>query len=267
MWELLNSMPSLLPPDWPWRGLKPFVAIYSTFIQRAYDQVLQDVCLQNVPVIFALDRAGIVGEDGPTHQGLFDLSFLRPLPNLVIMVPKDERELRDMLYSALTYNQPVAIRYPRGAGIGVSLNGDGQTIPLGKWEVLKEGEDLVVLAIGNTVYPAMEAARRLTSEGKSAAVINARFLKPLDERLLAEAAGKYSIMITVEENMIQGGFGSAVMEKLHQLQYPGIRVRSLGIPDCFVEQGPSKKIRNFYGLDAEGIFKTMMEELHGAPNS
>jgi 1-deoxy-D-xylulose-5-phosphate synthase len=249
-------------------GLKPVVAIYSTFIQRAYDQVLQDVCLQNVPVIFALDRAGIVGEDGPTHQGLFDLSFLRPLPNLVIMVPKDERELRDMLYSALAYNRPVAIRYPRGVGIGVSLKGEAQkTIPLGEWEVLKEGEDLVVLAIGNTVYPAMEAAQRLTFEGKSASVINARFLKPLDEKLLAGIAGKYSQILTVEENMIQGGFGSAVMEKLHQLRCQGVRVRSLGIPDCFVEQGPSKIIRNFYGLDAEGIFKAMMEELHGASKS
>jgi 1-deoxy-D-xylulose-5-phosphate synthase len=248
-------------------GLKPIVAIYSTFIQRAYDQVLQDVCLSGIPVIFALDRAGIVGEDGPTHQGLFDLSFLRPLPNLVIMAPKDERELRDMLYSALTYNQPVTIRYPRGAGVGVSLNGEVEAISLGKWEILKEGEDLAVLAIGNTVHPALEAAQRLTFEGKSATVINARFLKPMDEGILAEAARKYSIIITVEENMVQGGFGSAVMEKLHLLPAAGIRVRPLGIPDCFVEQGPSKKIRNIYGLDAEGIFKVMMEELHGPQNS
>lgn len=248
-------------------GLRPVVAIYSTFIQRAYDQVLQDVCLPGVPVIFALDRAGIVGEDGPTHQGLFDLSFLRPLPNMVIMAPKDEKELRDMLYSALTYNQPVAIRYPRGAGVGVSLNGEVESIPLGKWEILKEGKDLAVLAIGHTVHPALEAARRLTFEGKSATVINARFLKPMDEMLLAETAGKFSIIITLEENVVQGGFGSAVMEKLHQLPAPGIRVRSLGIPDCFVEQGPSKEIRNLYGLDADGIFKVMMEELRGPQDS
>jgi 1-deoxy-D-xylulose-5-phosphate synthase len=185
----------------------------------------------------------------------------------VIMVPKDERELRDMLSSALTYNQPVAIRYPRGAGVGVPLSGEGQPIPLGKWEVLSEGEDLVVLAMGNTVYPALEAAQRLTFEGKSATVINARFLKPLDEGLLGQVTGKFSTILTVEENMLQGGFGSAVMEKLHQFQAKGIRVRSLGIPDCLVEQGPSKKIRNLYGLDAEGIFRAMMEELRGSPNS
>ncbi|MGA3084864.1 MAG: 1-deoxy-D-xylulose-5-phosphate synthase [Thermodesulfobacteriota bacterium] len=244
-------------------GLKPVVAIYSTFIQRAYDQLMQDVCLPNVPVVFALDRAGIVGEDGPTHQGLFDLSFLRSMPNLVVMAPKDERELRDMLCSALTYNRPVAIRYPRGAGVGVPLDGEAQSITLGKWETVKEGDDLAVLAIGNTVHPAMEAAERLTFKGKSATVINARFLKPMDEGLLAETAGKFSIIITVEENVTQGGFGSAVMEKLHQIQAKGIRVRSLGIPDCFVEQGPPKKIRNLYNLDAEGIFKVMMEELHG----
>ncbi len=246
-------------------GLKPIVAIYSTFMQRAYDQVLLDVCLPNIPVIFALDRAGIVGEDGPTHQGLFDLSFLRPLPNLVIMVPKDERELRDMLFSALTYNQPVAIRYPRGVGVGVSLSEEVQEIPFGKWEVLKEGEDLAVLAIGNMVYPAMEAAQQLTSEGNSATIINARFLKPIDEGLLAAIGEKFSKIITIEENMIQGGFGSSVMEKFHQFKIQGIRVRPLGVPDCFVEQGPSKKIRKLYGLDAEGIFKAMMEELHGAP--
>jgi 1-deoxy-D-xylulose-5-phosphate synthase len=244
-------------------GLIPVVAIYSTFIQRAYDQVVEDVCLQGLPVIFALDRAGIVGEDGPTHQGLFDLSFFRPLPNLVVMAPKDERELRNMLHSALSYKRPVAIRYPRGAGVGVSLGREFETIPLGKWEVLEEGKDLAVLAIGNTVHPALEAAQRLASEGKSATVINARFLKPLDEELLTEVAGKFPLIITVEENMIQGGFGSAVMEKLHQLPIRGIRVRALGIPDCFVEQGSPKKIRQLYNLDGEGIFQTMMEEIHG----
>ncbi len=244
-------------------GLKPIVAIYSTFIQRAYDQVVHDICLPNIPVILALDRAGIVGEDGPTHQGLFDLSFLRPLPNLIIMAPKDERELRDMIFSALTYNRPVAIRYPRGPGVGVSLCGEAQSIPLGQWETLKEGKDVAILALGNTVYPAMEAAERLAFKGKSAEVINARFLKPLDGRLLAQVAQRFSRVVTVEENMTQGGLGSAVMEKLHQLHAGGVRVRSLGIPDRFVEHGPSKKIRNLYGLDAEGIFRVLMEELHG----
>ena len=244
-------------------GLKPVVAIYSTFIQRAFDQVVHDICLPNIPVILALDRAGIVGEDGPTHQGLFDLSFLRPLPNLIIMAPKDERELRDMIFSALTYNRPVAIRYPRGAGVGVSLSGEAQIIPLGQGEILREGKDVAILALGNTVYPAMEAAERLAFKGKSAEVINARFLKPLDGRLLSRVAQRFSRVVTVEENMVQGGFGSAVMEELHQLRAGGVRVRSLGIPDRFVEHGPSKRIRNLYGLDAEGIFRVLTEELNG----
>ena len=244
-------------------GLKPVVAIYSTFIQRAFDQVVHDICLPNIPVILALDRAGIVGEDGPTHQGLFDLSFLRPLPNLIIMAPKDERELRDMIFSALTYNRPVAIRYPRGAGVGVSLSGEAQIVPLGQGEILREGKDVAILALGNTVYPAMEAAERLAFKGKSAEVINARFLKPLDGRLLSRVAQRFSRVVTVEENMAQGGFGSAVMEELHQLRAGGVRVRSLGIPDRFVEHGPSKRIRNLYGLDAEGIFRVLSEELNG----
>lgn len=243
-------------------GLKPVVAIYSTFMQRAFDQMLHDICLPNIPVVFALDRAGIVGEDGPTHQGLFDLSFLRPLPNVVIMAPKDERELRDMISSALTYNRPTVMRYPRGAGVGVSLSGEAHLIPLGEWETLREGKDVAVLALGNTVYPALEAAERLHFKGKSAAVINARFLKPLDGRLLAQVAERFPLVVTVEENMTQGGLGSAVMEKLHQLQAWEVRVRSLGIPDRFVEHGPSKKIRNLYGLDAEGIFRVLTEELH-----
>lgn len=247
-------------------GLKPIVAIYSTFMQRAFDQLVHDICLPNIPVIFALDRAGIVGEDGPTHQGLFDLSFLRPLPNLIVMAPKDERELRDMLFSALTYNRPVAVRFPRGPGVGVPLTGEAQSIPLGQWETLKEGTDAAVLAIGNMVYPSLEAAQRLAFKGKSVTVINARFLKPIDEALLAQVARGFSLIVTVEENMIQGGFGSAVMEKLHQFAAGGIRVRSLGIPDCFVEQGPSKKIRNVYGLDAEGIYRVLMEELHDDQN-
>ena len=242
-------------------GLKPVLAIYSTFLQRAYDQIIQDVCLPNLPVILALDRAGIVGEDGPTHQGLFDLSYLRPLPNLAILAPKDEKELRDMLFSALAYNRPVAIRYPRGPGLGVSILGDPQPVPLGQWERLREGEDLAILAVGQSVYPALEAAERLALQGQTAAVINARFIKPMDDAMLASLNEKFSLLVTVEENMIQGGFGSGVMERLHQLGCRGIRVRSLGIPDHFVEQGPPKKIRNLYGLDGEGIFRVLEEEV------
>jgi 1-deoxy-D-xylulose-5-phosphate synthase len=246
-------------------GLKPIVAIYSTFLQRAYDQLLHDVCLPNSPVILALDRSGVVGEDGPTHQGVFDLSFLRPLPNLVIMAPKDERELRDMVFSALSYNRPTAIRYPRGAGFGVSLTGEPQTIPLGSWETVREGPDGVVLAIGRTVYSALEAAERLAFKGKQITVINARFLKPLDDRCLSRIAGSYATLVTVEENMIQGGFGSAVMEWLHQNRAEKIRVRSVGIPDHFVEHGSPKKIRSLYGLDNEGLFKVYIEEFFESP--
>ena len=159
-------------------GLRPFVAIYSTFLQRAYDQVLHDVCLPNLPVVLALDRGGIVGEDGPTHHGLFDLSYLRPLPNLTLMAPKDERELRDLLASALTYDTPAAIRYPRGEGLGLSLQGEPEIIPRGRWERLEPGEQAVILAVGNMVHPAVQAARRLQAEGLSVAVINARFIKP-----------------------------------------------------------------------------------------
>jgi 1-deoxy-D-xylulose-5-phosphate synthase len=246
-------------------GLKPIVAIYSSFLQRAYDQLLHDVCLPNSPVILAMDRSGIVGEDGPTHQGLFDLSFLRPLPNLVIMAPKDERELRDMVFSAISYNRPVAIRYPRGAGFGVTLSGEPQTIPLGTWEMVKEGPDGVVLAIGRSVYPALEAAERLSFKGRQVAVVNARFLKPLDDQMLSRIAGNYSTILTVEENMTRGGFGSAVMEWLHQNRAEKIRVRSIGIPDRFVEHGSPKKIRNLYGLDSEGLFKVYIEEFFESP--
>jgi 1-deoxy-D-xylulose-5-phosphate synthase len=244
-------------------GLKPIVAIYSTFVQRAFDQIVHDVCLPNIPVLFALDRAGIVGEDGPTHQGLFDLSFLRSLPNLIIMAPKDEKELRDMLSSALQYNRPVAVRYPRGPGVGVAVTGEAQSIPLGRWETLKEGKDAIILAIGNTVYPSLEAAERLAFKGYSVAVVNARFLKPLDDAVLGEAAHRFPLVVTVEENAVQGGFGSAVMERLHQLKAGSIRVRAIGLPDRFVEQGPPKRLRNIYGLDTEGIFRALSEELHG----
>jgi 1-deoxy-D-xylulose-5-phosphate synthase len=243
-------------------GLKPIVALYSTFIQRAYDQVLEDVCLQNLPVIFALDRAGIVGEDGPTHQGLFDLSFLRVLPNLVVMAPKDEKELRDMLFSALSYGGPVVIRYPRGAGVGAPLTGSPQNIPLGQWEILQEGDDLCLLATGNRVYPALEAANLMKNTGKKVKVVNARFVKPLDEGLLLAIGRKFKTIITVEENILAGGFGSAVVERLQQLSCPGIRVRSLGIPDCFVEQGTPQKLRSLYGLDAEGIYRVLTEEIN-----
>jgi 1-deoxy-D-xylulose-5-phosphate synthase len=241
-------------------GLRPVVAIYSTFLQRAFDQVLEDVCLQELPVIFAIDRAGIVGEDGPTHQGLFDLSYLRLMPRMVVMAPKDEKELRSMIFSAVLYECPVAIRYPRGPGLGVPGDDPPEMIPLGRWEVLAEGEDLAVLAVGSTVQPALEAAERMREKGKGVRVINARFVKPLDEALLRETAERCKVIVTVEENVLAGGFGSAVLERLHRIGLQGVRVRLLGIPDCFVEQGPPGKLRNVYGLDAEGIFRVLVEE-------
>jgi 1-deoxy-D-xylulose-5-phosphate synthase len=244
-------------------GLRPIVAIYSTFMQRAYDQILHDVCLPDLPVVLALDRSGIVGEDGPTHQGLFDLSYLRPLPNMTLMAPKDERELRNLLASALTYDSPAAIRYPRGEGLGIPLDGDPEIIPRGQWEWLEPGEQTVVLAVGNTVTPAVEAARLLKAEGISVAVINARFIKPLDEALLQELAGRFPLLLTVEENVLLGGFGSAVLEALQRLGKRGNRVRSLGIPDGFVTHGSPRELRRLYGLDTEGLRQAIREEWSG----
>jgi 1-deoxy-D-xylulose-5-phosphate synthase len=241
-------------------GLRPFVAIYSTFLQRAYDQVLHDVCLPNLPVILALDRGGIVGEDGPTHHGLFDLSYLRPLPNLTLMAPKDERELRNLLASALTYETPAAVRYPRGVGLGLSLEGEPEIIPRGQWERLEPGEQAVILAVGNMVEPALQAARHLKTEGLSVAVVNARFIKPLDEPLLQELAGRYPLLITVEENVLLGGFGSAVLEALQRGGGKRPRIRSLGVPDCFVPHGHPRELRRLYGLDTEGIIQAVREE-------
>jgi 1-deoxy-D-xylulose-5-phosphate synthase len=241
-------------------GLRPIVAIYSTFMQRAFDQILHDVCLPDLPVVLALDRSGIVGEDGPTHQGLFDLSYLRPLPNLTLMAPKDERELRNLLASALTYNTPAAIRYPRGEGLGIPLEGEPEIIPRGQWEWLEPGEQTVVLAVGNMVYPAVQAARLLKAEGISAAVVNARFIKPLDQALLQELVGRYPLLFTVEENVLLGGFGSAVLEALQRMGKMGNRVRSLGIPDRFVTHGSPREIRRLYGLDTEGIIQAIREE-------
>ncbi|MCJ7782629.1 MAG: 1-deoxy-D-xylulose-5-phosphate synthase, partial [Desulfobacterales bacterium] len=193
-------------------GMRPVVAIYSTFLQRAYDQVLQDVCLQKLPVVFALDRGGIVGEDGPTHHGVFDFSYLRHIPNLIAMVPKDENEFQHMIKTATECPGPVAFRYPRGKGVGGGRDVSLQSIDIGKGEVLREGQDVLIIAIGTTVYPSLRAAQRLAEVGIQAAVINSRFLKPLDANLLCDWAKKTGKVLTVEENVLQGGFGSAVLE-------------------------------------------------------
>ena len=236
-------------------GFRPVVAIYSTFFQRAYDQILHDVCLPGLPVLLAIDRAGIVGEDGYTHQGLFDLSYLRHLPNLVVMAPKDENEFRHMLYTAVTLGVPAALRYPRGKVEGVDIEKTMKTLPLGKAEVLCEGSDLAVFALGKTVYPALSAATLLRTKGISATIVNSRFVKPLDQELVCTLARKTGKILTVEENVLAGGFGSALLETLEHNNITGVKVKRLGIPDQFVEHGSPDILRKKYGLDATGIFQ------------
>ncbi len=234
-------------------GFIPVVAIYSTFMQRAYDQILHDVCLQNLPVVLAMDRGGIVGADGSTHQGLFDFSFLRHIPNLVVMAPKDENELQHMLKTAVRCGCPASVRYPRGNGWKGSLDEEIQELPIGKAEVLLRGGDLAILAIGSTVKAAMEAALRLGQAGISVTVVNARFVKPLDHELFCSVASEIRRVITVEENALQGGFGSAVLELFEERGITGVQMRRLGIADTFVEHGPQEFLRGKYGIDGEGI--------------
>ena len=242
-------------------GMRPVTVIYSTFLQRAYDQILHDICLQKLPVVFAIDRAGIVGEDGETHQGLFDLSYLRHLPNLVLMAPKDENELRDMLFTAVEHPGPVALRYPRGRGLGVAFSSTLRQVPIGKAEVLREGQDLLILALGASVYPALEAAKELEKQGFSATVVNVRFIKPLDEPLILSLAAQHGRVLTVEENVVAGGFGSAVLELLADHDLFGVTVKRLGIPDVFVEHGTQDVLRKKYGLDAAGILTSALAVL------
>jgi 1-deoxy-D-xylulose-5-phosphate synthase len=237
-------------------GFKPVVAIYSTFLQRAFDQILHDVCLDAHHVVFAIDRGGIVGDDGPTHHGLFDFSYLRSLPNMVVMAPKDENELRLMLITALAHNGPVAFRYPRGNGTGVKLEKGVTPLPIGKGEVLTEGDDILILAIGKPVYDALIAHETLMEQGISATVVNSRFIKPLDSDLIGSLTRKIPRVITVEENVRQGGFGSAVLECLNDLGVNDISLERIGIPDTFVEHGPQTLLRSKYGIDAAAIVQT-----------
>ena len=233
------------------QGYIPIVAIYSTFLQRAFDQVLHDVCIQNLPIVFAIDRAGIVGEDGKTHQGTFDLSYLGCIPGLVIAAPSDENEMRHLLYTAVKAGHPMAIRYPRDNGLGVPMDEHFRELPVGKGEVLKHGDDLAIIAIGSTVAPSMEAARLLGDKGINCAVVNARFAKPLDSDLILELASRTKRLVTVEENALIGGFGSAVLSLLSN--NTDISLLRIGIPDEFVEHGSRELLRANYSLDAEGI--------------
>lgn len=241
-------------------GFVPVVAVYSTFLQRAYDQIVHDVALQRLPVVFAIDRGGLVGADGPTHHGTFDYSFLRHIPNMTVMAPKDEDELRSMLKTAVEAGTPVSVRYPRGCGHGVDLSGPISSIEIGKGELLAEGGDITLIAIGSTVYPALEAARLASKKGIRAEVINARFVKPLDAQLIAGSVTKTGKVITVEENALQGGFGSAVLELLEQEKIlSGIRIMRLGIPDRFIEHGEQEILYKELGIDSSGIAKAITE--------
>ncbi len=237
-------------------GFKPVIAIYSTFLQRAYDQVIHDVCLQNLPVVFAIDRAGIVGEDGPTHHGPFDLSYLRNIPNMTIMAPKDENELGHMLKTALDLNSPVAIRYPRGSGVGIGIENPLETIQTGNSEILKQGKDILILAVGPIVYQALEAAKEL--KNISVCVVNSRFIKPLDQKTIIELTRKIKKIITIEENTAEGGFGSAVLELLEKKNIEA-NVKRMAIPDKFIEHGSQEELRKNLGLTKENIIKVIKE--------
>jgi 1-deoxy-D-xylulose-5-phosphate synthase len=237
-------------------GYRPFVAIYSTFLQRAYDQIILDVCLQDLPVVFAVDRSGIVGQDGPTHHGAFDISFFRPMPNMIVMSPKDENELRHMLYSAYLSEKPAVVRYPRGEARGVIMDETLKEIPIGTWEHLKDGKDIAIVACGNTVYPALSAATELESGGIHCSVINGRFVKPMDRRMLVSLAHEVPKILTVEENALIGGFGSGVMEMLSE-EGIAIPVKRLGIPDAFLPHGSQGSLRKSIGIDKEGIKKSI----------
>lgn len=237
------------------QGFVPIVAIYSTFMQRAYDQVIHDVCLQKLPLVLAMDRGGFVGADGPTHHGLFDFAFLRTVPNLIVMAPKDENELQHMLKTAVECGLPVSLRYPRGKGIGVPLDEAPRALPIGKGELLVNPPDtaMAIVAIGSCVYPALAAAETLKVEGIQVRVVNARFVKPLDADLLCETARACKRIVTVEENALMGGFGSAVLELFSEKGITDVFVRRLGIPDEFAPQATQKELRRMYGIDAEGI--------------
>jgi 1-deoxy-D-xylulose-5-phosphate synthase len=235
-------------------NMRPVICMYSTFLQRAYDQVLHDVATQNLPVMFCIDRGGLVAEDGTTHHGAFDFAFLRHIPNMVIMAPKDENELQHMVQTGLVHDGPTAVRYPRGSSLGVPLDPEPIPLEIGQGELLSEGTDVAILAIGVTVSEAMKAAEQLKDEGVSVAVMNARFVKPLDKDLIREVAKKVKCLVTVEEGCRMGGFGSAVLEFLSDEECWDLPTKVLGLPDWYIEQGPQDLLREKYGLTADGIY-------------
>ena len=244
------------------QGMKPVVALYSTFLQRAYDQVVHDVATQNLPVTFCIDRGGLVAEDGTTHHGAFDFAFLRHVPNMVVAAPKDENELQHMIKTCVSFDGPASVRYARGVSLGVPMDPEPTALPIGKGELLREGTDVAIVAIGVTVWPAMKAAERLAQEGISAAVVNARFAKPLDSELILKTAKNVRCLVTVEEGCKMGGFGSAVLETLSEAGVM-LRTKVLGLPDWYIEQGPQDLLRERYGLTADGIYSSV-KQLFGA---
>jgi 1-deoxy-D-xylulose-5-phosphate synthase len=247
------------------QGLKPMVAVYSTFMQRSYDQIVHDVCLQGLNVNFCLDRGGLVGEDGATHHGAFDIAFLRHIPNMAVMAPKDEAELQDMLHLMVAHSGPTAVRYPRGLGVGAPLRGHPVPLELGMGELLKEGRDGVVIGLGSRVHPALAAARELEGEGVSMAVFNARFVKPLPRGQILDLVRSHKRVLIVEEGVVKGGFGSAVLEMLAEEDaLSGLTVRLAGIPDRFVEHGSQKQLRVMLRLDKTGIAERIRELVAGS---
>ena len=238
-------------------GQRPVVAIYSSFLQRGFDQIFHDVCLMDLPVVFALDRGGIAGNDGWTHHGVFDYAYLRIFPNTIVMAPKDENELQHMLATAVAQDHPTAVRYPRGAGVGVPMDAEMRQLPIGKAEVLRRGSQGLVWAIGSTVHPVSEAAERLAKEGIELTVVNARFVKPLDRDLLRaqiSGMGSGARLATVEEHVVAGGFGSAVSEALSEMELHGVATMQIGVPDRFVPHGSQDVLRKTLGLDAESLY-------------
>ncbi|HTM08847.1 MAG TPA: 1-deoxy-D-xylulose-5-phosphate synthase [Verrucomicrobiae bacterium] len=244
-------------------GWIPVVAIYSTFLQRGYDEILHDVGLQNLHVVFALDRGGLVGADGPTHHGVFDFAYLRPIPNIVLMAPKDENELRRMLKTAIEHNGPIAFRYPRGEGWGVELEPDISPLEIGKGELLRQGKDIAILAVGSTVMPALKAAQDLAPLGIDAAVVNARFIKPLDRELFVTLLSNVPRAITVEDHVVTAGFGSAVAELLADEGMTGVTLRRLGVPDRFIPHGTQDELKKICGFDKDAIAQAAMQMMRG----
>ncbi len=247
------------------QGMKPVVVMYATFLQRAYDQIVHDVATQNLPVVFCIDRGGLVAEDGTTHHGAFDYAYLRHVPNMVVMAPKDENELQHMMKTCVQHNGPISVRYPRGVSLGVKMDPAPEALPIGKGELLKDGTDVAIAAIGVSVWQAVQAAERLSEEGVSTTVVNARFVKPLDKELIVEVAKRVRYVVTVEEGCRMGGFGSSVLETLSEAGVNDITTKILGLPDWFIEQGPQDLLRERYGLTAEGIYQSVKELIGKAP--